>query len=180
MGMVLAFRSIFLERLFASYMVDAWDFFKACQPLWVWENLTLLSLTSRRLTLRNPDPSTINTMLLEAGQTALRMPKLQTMEIWSGVKRHACAFRYEVAADATTISWCGTWDLELSQDVVDAWTQVARKYSRHELSVLASRILDTQDITSHAAAIRDLKLHDVLHPVSWLQILRESERYFYH
>jgi len=43
----LARRSVNLERLFASYIIDARDFF---EPNWIWDNLT--SLASRLLTLK--------------------------------------------------------------------------------------------------------------------------------
>lgn len=178
-GAALACRSVGLERLSASYMVDAKDFFKACEPNWVWDNLTSLALTSRSLTLCKPHPSAINDILVDAGTAALRMPKLRTMEIWNGMKRHACAFRYQVTADSATLGWCGTWNLELDTDVVDVWKRVALRYTRHELSVLVSQNLDKKDIKSHATAICELKLSKVIHPVSLEQIMRESGRYFY-
>jgi hypothetical protein len=175
----LAYRSVGLERLFASYMIDAKDFFKASEPNWIWNNLTSLALTSRLLTLYKPHSSAINEMLVDAGTVALRMPKLRTMEIWNGMKRYACAFRYQVTASSTTIGWCGTWNLELDMDVVDVWKKVAIRHTRHELSVLVSQSLDKQDIKSHGAAIRELHLSEVIHPISLEQILRESKRDFY-
>jgi hypothetical protein len=47
-------------------------------------------------------------MLVEAGTAALRMPKLQTMEIWNGTKQNACVFRYQTTAYFTTLSWRST------------------------------------------------------------------------
>jgi len=178
-GAALAYRSVGLERLFASYMVDANDFLKACKPNWMWDKLTALTLTSNLLPLCNPQPFAINQMLVNAGTAALRMPQLRKMVIWNGMKRNACAFRYQVTANSTTLGWCGTWDLELDVDVLNVWREATLRHTRHELSVLTSRSLDKQDIGSHAAAIRELNLNEVIHPVSLEQILRESEQYFY-
>ncbi|RYP76928.1 hypothetical protein DL771_001481 [Monosporascus sp. 5C6A] len=157
-GAALAYRSLGLERLSASYIVDAKDFFRACEPKWMWDNLTSLTLTSPLLTLCKPHPFAINKMLVDAGTAALRMPQLRTMVIWNGMKRNACAFRYQVTANSTTLGWCGTWDLELDIDVLDVWRKAALRYTRHELSILASRNLNKQDIQSHAVAIRELNL----------------------
>lgn len=46
----MARRSLHLERLFASFIVDAEDLFKTRRPHWVWQNLKSLALTSRLLT----------------------------------------------------------------------------------------------------------------------------------
>ncbi|RYP20711.1 hypothetical protein DL765_002661 [Monosporascus sp. GIB2] len=178
-GAALASRSLGLERFSASYMVDAKDFFKACESNWVWDNLTSLTLTSRLMTLCKPHPLAINKMLVDAGTAALGMPQLRTLVIWNGMKRNACAFRYQVTANSTTLGWCGTWDLELNIDVLNVWRKAALRYTGHELSILASRNLNKQDIQSHAVAIRELNLSEVIHPVSLEQILRESGRYFY-
>ncbi|RYO96980.1 hypothetical protein DL764_007381 [Monosporascus ibericus] len=178
-GAALAYRSLSLERFSASNMVDANDFFRACEPNWAWDNLTSLTLTSRLLTLCKPHLLPINKMLVDAGTAALRMPHLRTLVIWNGMKRNACAFRYQVTANSTTLGWCGTWDLELDIDVLDVWRNAALRYTKHELSILASRNLNKQDIKSHAVAIRELDLREVIHPVSLEQILRESGRYFY-
>ncbi|RFU33343.1 hypothetical protein B7463_g3037, partial [Scytalidium lignicola] len=178
-GAALAWRSISLEKLFASYIVDAKDFFKACEPDWVWNNLKSLALTSRLL-ICSTRPSTINNMLVEAGMTALKMPKLQTMEIWNGIKRNAGVFRYQVTTTSTMLGWCGTWDLELDPEVVEIWRKVALLHTRHELCLQANEKLSMCDITSQAAAIRKLKINgEVIHPISLEQIERESKLYFY-
>lgn len=48
---VLAKTSLHLERLSASFLADAKDFFHAYQPDWIWKNLVSLALTSRLLDL---------------------------------------------------------------------------------------------------------------------------------
>lgn len=175
----LAQRSCTLENLFASYMVDGEDFFKACKLEWVWNNLTSIALTSRLLSLCKPRFSAVNDMLVNAGIAALRMPRLRTLEIWNGMKRHACAFRYRVTETSTTVEWWRTWDLEIHLDIAEVWRKVALRKTRNELLILPSQMLRKQDVTSHGAAIRELKLGEVLHPISLKQILMESERWFY-
>jgi hypothetical protein len=75
-------------------MIDASDFFNACESNWVWDNLTALTLTSRLL-IADEDSATchINRMLEDAGRSALRMPQLRSMVIWYGWKELANAFR---------------------------------------------------------------------------------------
>lgn len=178
-GAALARRSIGLAKLSASYIADANDFFKACKSDWTWNNLTLLALTSRLL-VSTTHYSIIRDMLVKAGTAALRMPKLQTMEIWNGTKQNACVFRYQTTPYCTTLSWRRTWDLELEDEVVNVWKKVSELYTRHELFVLEDLKMDERNITSHAAAIHELKLNEqVIHPVSLEQIQRESKRYFY-
>lgn len=175
----IAEKSLSLEELYASYMVDAKDFFEACKPGWSWNSLTSVALTSQLLTLDRPKHwDAIKVMLVNAATAALRMPQLRALDIWNGRRRLACAFQYRLTADSATIGWCGTWNLELDPDVVDAWRKVANRYSRHALSVLPSRALEKESIMSHAAAIRDLRLQEVIHPISLQQILIESERWF--
>lgn len=167
-------RSHGLERLFASYIVDANDFFDLQEPNWVWHGLTSLALTSRLLTSTG-DTSDINLMLMQAGKAALRMPKLQVMEIWNGTKGNACVFRFETTWAHATIGWCGTWDLTMYPRLINTWKAVAQRNTKHQLSILASQVLDPLDIKSHAVAIRKLGLQEgVVHPVSLEQIRREA------
>lgn len=107
------------------------------------------------------------------------MPSLETLEIWNGMKRNACVFRYRLTKSQATLGWCGTFYLTLEPDVLDLWEKVALLHSGHELVVLAHQSLAKEDITSHAAAIRALQLGEgVIHPESLDQITRESHRYF--
>ncbi|KAH8815922.1 hypothetical protein F5884DRAFT_852390 [Xylogone sp. PMI_703] len=178
-SVALAWRSTRLEKLFASYIVDAEDFFKVCRPHWAWSNLTSLALTSRLL-VGTTQPSKINSLLVSAGTVAINMPRLQIMELWNGVKGNAYVFRYQVTASFATLSWCGTWDLELESQVVDIWQRVSVLHTGYELSVQVSQRLNKRDISSHAAAIQRLKLNkQVIHPISLGQIEREAKLRFY-
>ncbi|KAM0205876.1 hypothetical protein ACHAPQ_003693 [Fusarium lateritium] len=76
----LARASLNLTMLSASFMADAGHFFAARQDSWIWDKLTSLALTSRVLT-DNTNPLGINNMLQDAAAAALKMPKLDTMEI---------------------------------------------------------------------------------------------------
>lgn len=94
-GAALAKRSLSLEQVSASFMVEADDFFRECQPDWVWTKLKFISLTSRLLKDRDTQRAAMDTMLCTAAAVAKNMPKLKIMEIWSGEKWDACLFRYE-------------------------------------------------------------------------------------
>lgn len=93
LGSAFSSRSIQLEELSVSFMVDAEHFFQACQPEWRWKQLRSLALTSRSMTpLREEE---VTNLLLKASNAAMLMPKLQTMALWNGSKGEACAFTYK-------------------------------------------------------------------------------------
>lgn len=119
-------------------------------------------------------------MLAEAGAAALQMPLLENMEIWYGMRHNACVFRYRSTPSQTTLSWQGTWNLELETTVLSAWKKVARQHSGHDnLDFSIHQSLDRATILSHASAIRELKLNEeLIHPISLEQIARESQLYF--
>ncbi|RDL35210.1 uncharacterized protein BP5553_07141 [Venustampulla echinocandica] len=178
LGAVLAQRSLSHENLSASFLIDAKDFLKACPPGGIWPKLTSLALTSPLLS-SNSSLEDINNLVLAAASAAYKMPKLQTMELWNGGKRHAFLFRYHTTDNHTTISWHGTWNLNLKPHVIEAWREVALKYAAQELRIEKGKILDCNIINSHGAAIHQLKLKiQVVHPVSLSQIRGEAENYF--
>lgn len=176
---MLARRSLSLKKLFASYLIDAVDFFGAHQADWVWDDLTCLALTSALL-VPATNITEINSLLETAGTTALKMPKLEKMEIWNGTKRNACVFRYQATLNSTSVEWCGTWSQDMAPEVVRAWEQVAQTNTKYHLSVRKTRMLDESTINSHAVAINKIRLSDgVVHPTSLGQIRRETERYWF-
>jgi hypothetical protein len=92
-GSTLAQRSQSLEKLTASYMVDAQDFFRvAVNSGYFWGRLSVLSLTSRHLN-RFSDVAIVNHMLENAGRVALNMPALTRLDIWNGTKGNVCGFQ---------------------------------------------------------------------------------------
>ncbi|CAG7557837.1 unnamed protein product [Fusarium equiseti] len=162
--------SLHLKTLSASFMVDAGQFFAARRDSWTWDKLTSLALTSGTLT-SDANPEDINKMLHAAAETALQMPKLDTMEIWNGRRCVAMLFRYEGARDRqpAMITIRGTWELELTPAVKQAWDEIAQG----ALGVQRS-LIDPGLVQSHGDAIRELGLSaEVVRPVSLRQILIE-------
>ncbi|KAL7795950.1 hypothetical protein V8C37DRAFT_408451 [Trichoderma ceciliae] len=172
-GEVFASKSLDLEQLSASYMIDAEHFFQKSQPSWTWHQSQSLSLTSQLL---RPTASRKGADLLyNAGVAALNMPKLHTMLLWHGRKGEACAFIYRKGNGNPPITWRATWDLDLclKADVVEAWEKVALKFASAELHINQQRV--QKDIASHGDAIYYLDLPcRVIDPVSLWQIRREG------
>jgi hypothetical protein len=88
--------SLKLEQLSASFIVEASHFFDCAgrHTSWVWANLTSVALTTR---LFEPGASLtrIEDMLRDAAATAMRMPKMENMEIWNGERGSAMLFGYQ-------------------------------------------------------------------------------------
>lgn len=87
-----ALASLKLEHLTASFIVDASHFFKI-ELSWEWPLLSSLVLTSNLLT-PDENPIEIGAMLQAAAAAALKMPQLETMEIWNGRKGLAASHNY--------------------------------------------------------------------------------------
>jgi hypothetical protein len=176
----LAYKSIGLENLAGSYSIDAVPFFNAIGYFWAWQNLKRLSLTCQLL-LSHINYAAIIQLLVRVGRILLRMPKLQLLDIWHGVRYRACAFKHRVISNRITITWCGTWELALmtEESILNIWQRLMRAHSRDNFSVSMYQWLDSQLITSHAAAIRLLGISElVIHPASLEEISRESRFYF--
>lgn len=137
----LACASLRLRVLFACFIVDAGDFFESRQEDWLWERLTSLSLTSRVL-CEDTKPEDISHMLLGAAAAALKMPSLDTMELWNGRFGSAMLFRYQKAEDgqSAVITVRGTWPLRLEKVVTDAWDQVAERHRHGNVNMVTSLI----------------------------------------
>ncbi|KAK2033461.1 hypothetical protein LX32DRAFT_704998 [Colletotrichum zoysiae] len=173
----LASASLELEHLSASFIVDAGHFFSTCKPSWEWPNLVSLTLTSRLLT---PGESTIDIddMLQGAAIAAMKMPNLQTMEIWNGRKGLAALFKYQsiscgVHGQRAEITWRGTWDYTLHPSVIRAWETVALN-RRANGCVTVKEFLDVGVVKSHGDAIHYLNLSNtVVRPISLQQIRME-------
>lgn len=154
-----AAKSHHLERLSISYMIDAQQFFASCQQLpCTWNLLQSLTLTSSTLARTAPHQN-IYRLLRNASSIALKMPQLETMVLWNSEPGQACAVIYQrhTASAMATLTWRGTWDLELSDDVVESWKKVAPSpcYLRLEKEALRD-----VDIRSHGDAMHHLRLPD--------------------
>lgn len=82
--------SLTLDHLSASFILDASDFFDARKFSWKWPNLTWLALTSRLLVPRESSME-LDDMLRAAATAAIKMPRLETMEIWNGERDWRCS-----------------------------------------------------------------------------------------
>lgn len=169
-----AAKSHHLEHLSISYMIDAQQFFTSCQQLPdTWNLLQSLTLTSSTLARTAPHQN-IYTLLRNASLIALKMPQLKTMVLWNSEPGQACAVIYQRRAVSAmaTLTWRGTWNLELSDDVVESWKKVAPSpcYLRLEKEALRD-----VDIRSHGDAIHYLRLPDgVVDSASLFQIRYEG------
>ncbi|KAK1986172.1 hypothetical protein LZ30DRAFT_582556 [Colletotrichum cereale] len=184
-GESLAARSLGLDSLSATFIVEAKDFFQVCQKDWVWEHMRVLVLSSRILT-HTADPTTITRLLRDAAKAALSMPSLETTVLWNGARGEACKFFYREGSDCTAIGWRGTWDFQLERDtshawnlglgreMLRAWKKVADKHTRHDLRIVQDpRIMASVDSNAHAIEFLDLP-PGVIDQVSCLQLRRET------
>ncbi|KAF5984243.1 f-box domain-containing protein [Fusarium coicis] len=142
LGAVFALRSQRLEHLSVAFMIDAQHFFDACQPSWRWPRLKTLTLTHRAISKANVHQT--NKLFQTAAQVALNMPELQTLTIWHGERREACAFTYR--REHGSICWQGTQDVRLESKTLEAWEKVAVKYAGRVLTVNSNLFME--DITS--------------------------------
>ena len=161
-----------LEYLSISFMIDAQQFLNSCQPSYTWHHLKSLTLTSSILTQRVHQKE-ISKLLCNATLAAENMPLLETMVLWNSNHGEACAAIYHrnKASRQATITWRGTWDLELSHDVIESWQRVAS--DSYQLRVENERVQGV--INSHGDAVYHLRLpNGVIDPVSLWQIRKEG------
>ncbi|ROV96293.1 hypothetical protein VMCG_07731 [Cytospora schulzeri] len=175
-GRIVALASFKLEHLAASFIVDASHFFEI-EASWEWPNLSSLVLTSRLLT---PDENAVEIrgMLRGAAAAAIKMPQLETMEIWNGRKGLASLFKYQASREVqqAMITWRGTWQLNMESSVIQAWEAVIHRHDGWTLSFVQER-LDEALIKSHGDAIHYLMLSSqVIRPIS-LQQIRVEQRF---
>ncbi|RFU32598.1 hypothetical protein B7463_g3736, partial [Scytalidium lignicola] len=109
---------------------------------------------------------------------------------------HGCIFRYYIDKDfshsqgkssrvsvldrnevgdadkifTATITWHGTWHLELEQRVIQSWTKTVQRKGGQGISIETKRV-PVDGTRFPASILRHLKLRDrVLHPISYQQI----------
>jgi hypothetical protein len=172
-GAAVAKRSLPLERMTASFMVDAAHFFNACQPEWTWSQLRSLVLTSRVLD-KAEDRSKIYDLLNLAGTTALHMPKLHVLSLWNWKKGQACAFTYRRNFLSPSITWRATWGgVLLESHVASTWRRVASEHTPKPLRI-RTQLLYGEIIRFHGDAICSLRLPSkVINTTSLWQMSRE-------
>ncbi|KAH6854567.1 hypothetical protein B0I37DRAFT_422169 [Chaetomium sp. MPI-CAGE-AT-0009] len=125
---IAALASLKLEHLAASFIVDARYFFEI-EPSWAWPNLTSLALTSTLL-VPGEDSTEIEAVLRAAAAAAMKMPRLETMEIWNGRRGLAALFKYQALRDLrkAVITWRGTWELAIEPSTIRAWKAVMQQH----------------------------------------------------
>ncbi|EEY21545.1 conserved hypothetical protein [Verticillium alfalfae VaMs.102] len=173
LGAIFASKSRKLERLSASFLVDAGDFFDSCiKQLGAWRRLETLALTVRLFQEETPHQE-INDLLLKASEVAVRMPKLRTLVLWNGARGNACAFIFQAKHGCAFLTWRGTWDHEISRRVEEGWEQAASRI--HSCSVTTKKERIRGQVSSHGDAIHLLNLPcQVVEPASLWQIRREG------
>ncbi|KAH6877244.1 hypothetical protein B0T10DRAFT_520287 [Thelonectria olida] len=164
-AVALAKRSISLEYLSVSVMVDARQFFDACELGWTWHNLQYLELTSPLLTdVETRDE--VSDLLYNAGITALNMPQLHNMILWNGMREEAGAFIYckkSKEDGLPSITWRGTWTPYLHRYVTVTWDVVAETFTRQRIR-MDYEWIDGSGINDIMDARVALKLVDLVEP----------------
>ncbi|KAI1744267.1 hypothetical protein F4680DRAFT_469600 [Xylaria scruposa] len=171
-----ASKSLHLQHLAISFIVNAEEMFRHCQSTWIWLHLQSLALTSQLLQDDWEKRDQIEALLYRAGVLAQKMPELRTFMLWNGGKNHACAFIYRADRERASITWRGTWLLELRRPVVKPWQLAAAELPSYRFSELQVKQEHVQEvIRSHGDAIYHLKLPcQVIDPRSHWQIRREA------
>ncbi|KAF5239858.1 hypothetical protein FANTH_9799 [Fusarium anthophilum] len=174
-GRMIALTSLPLEHLAASFIIDASHFF-AIDPSWEWPNLTSLVLTSRLLKPED-DSTKIDALLQAAAAAALKMPRLETMEIWNGQKGLAALFQYRMIRGSrqARILWRGTWKYHITLSVIQAWEAVGNLHASWRLDVVQEPV-EKAAIQSHGDALHHLMLSgQAIRSVSLQQIRKEQK-----
>ncbi|KAL7620502.1 hypothetical protein AAE478_009497 [Parahypoxylon ruwenzoriense] len=156
LGAVFASKSLDLQHLAISFMVNAEELFRHCQSTWSWSHLQSLALTSQLLQDDWERREQIEALLCRASVLVQMMPKIHTFVLWNGGKAHACAFIYRIDRDSASVTWRGTWHLELSPLLVKSWQLAASKLPSPELRLKQECIRGV--IKSHGDAIYRLEL----------------------
>lgn len=160
-----------IKHLSVSFVSDAMDCLTVPEHA-TFANIQSLALTSQAY-LR-PTRS-FNELLHKAALAAMKMPKLQIMEIWSCRVGYAAVFRYE-ATGTTESSACRltlrcSWHATpIRHSVVKAWENVASTIASRRL-VLDTAPLPLASYYHYGSIFGQLKLRDsILHDISQMQV----------
>ncbi|KAK3385480.1 hypothetical protein B0H63DRAFT_449526 [Podospora didyma] len=97
----------------------------------------VLAMTSQLVRDTTQSRKRTDDLLYVAGITARRMPKLQAFALWKGIKGEACAFIYHRDGGGASITWRGTWDMQLSPRVLVQALAQANRVKWRALAALA-------------------------------------------
>lgn len=169
--------SLKLEHFSGAFLIEACPFFSSRKPFWKWNNLQSIILSSQLLAPES-DLTDVKDLLEDAAAAAMRMPRLNTMEIWNGRKELASLFQYQSCRGQTnaTLTWRSTWELSIPNPVIRAWEAVAKKHGACGLNVSREFLDIRENLESHGDAIHYLRLSTpVIRPVSLQQICMEHD-----
>lgn len=176
-----------IKHLSVAFLSDAMECLDLPPAGVIFPNLESLALTSQH-TLR-PDQPGLNELLHKAALAAMRMPKLQIMEIWNCGNGSAAFFRYEAmgseAASTCRLTWRCSWaSSEWASEssgpfenyVVEAWSQVAARVTDRYLILDVKEPMRAGSYDQYAGILGQLKLRrSILHPTSEMQVRVEVE-----
>ncbi|KAM0806864.1 hypothetical protein AB5N19_07203 [Seiridium cardinale] len=106
-------------------------------------------------------------MLEAAALAALKMPNLETLEIWNRRVRSAALLRYRFEGSGC----CGFGNLPFNLVSSKASKVVANTHDRENYFLLQEFLDETISVNPHTDAIKYLELFKVLRPISLHQIL---------
>lgn len=141
-----------------------------------WPNLKTLALT---FNMRRPGRLKISYLLRAAAGAAIRMPKLQTMELWGFRLGLAYIFLYRRAGanghPSIVVRTTCTDYLGIKPWALEAWEEVADKHTGDKLQSEV-QILQADHFKTRDSIVEHLELrHLVLHQVSLCQLKWEEE-----
>lgn len=172
---ILAHKSLNLEDFSTSFLISAEWFFRHCRSSWRWTRLVSLVLTSGLLTAKVEKEQERDALLCRASVVVQQMRRLRTFVLWNGAENLAAAFIYQTNGETTSITWRGSWELDLSPFVLQSWGQIAMSRRIPCLYIYRERI--HEEIKSHADAIYHLRLPvQVVDPASLWQMRQEAYR----
>lgn len=160
-----------IKHFSVSFLSDAMDCLETPDHF-TFANLQSIALTSQNA-LR---PShNFNELLHKAALAAMKMPKLQIMEIWNCENGYAAIFRYEATgtpeSSACRLTFKCSWHaIPIRDDIVEAWKNVASTIASRRL-ILDTGPLPLTSYSQYGSIIGQLKLRDsVLHGISQMQV----------
>lgn len=164
--------SVYLQRLAISHAIDARDFFNHCNMLIgvpasslqahsaaSWPKLTDLVLTcqiEQCLSLHS-----MANLLQAAGQAAIRMPRLKTMEVWAAGVHKGFMFRYDVLGEKAKLTISATLHVEIPTLVTSSWEAVSKQHGNRDFEREVLWI-DPATLNKHHDICRHLRLRHLL------------------
>lgn len=147
-----------IKHLSVSFMSDAKDCLEL--PAHTFPNLESLALTSQHWL--EPTQKNTEKLFYLAASAALKMPKLQIMEIWTCGGGHAAVLRYEATGTAETSACRLTWRCSWVPEEPVAWDGVIEAWS-HVADTNASRMLRFKEDKLPHGEERYLKYGAIMH-----------------